>query len=496
MRTATSNLSMPRSIAVALFALAAVALTALLDGCGVTLAPSPEPNAGLFRDFTADKFDRAGHPNNATVTVAQALCASAGTQHNGVLALTATCSGELPGTAQRGELVANARLRVASSHTDPIARLELRDADGAMLASETVTAARVRDASGWVDVALAFASDGRPARIAIAPAGDAVIELDYVETFAQRFGLVLAPGSGELADRDALQIELARDRDITTVAANGVDVTARFADLVASGVATRTDTEFRSIIEVPIGALLPTRADLVELDVRTATDAARVELRRAPPPCQFEGDGGGIKVLVTGFQPFPADSWHDNVSGVAVRALDPAALRGARAMRLVLPVEYDRAAAELAATIARCEPQIVISFGQGGDSIALEEVAYNLEDTSEVVGGVPDNRGIVRAAVPIDPQAPAKRNTLLPIASLERALVAIGEAPQRSRDPGRYICNDVMFAGLAAIGNRPRARAGFIHLPYMTTFDDATRARFGKVVATAIQATVDAQPTR
>jgi hypothetical protein len=34
-------------------------------------------------------------------------------------------------------------------------------------------------------------------------------------------------------------------------------------------------------------------------------------------------------------------------------------------------------------------------------------------------------------------------------------------------------------------------RAGFIHLPYTTEFDDATRARFGAIVAAAIQATVD-----
>lgn len=35
-------------------------------------------------------------------------------------------------------------------------------------------------------------------------------------------------------------------------------------------------------------------------------------------------------------------------------------------------------------------------------------------------------------------------------------------------------------------------RAGFIHLPSTTSFDDTVRARFGKVVEAAIQATVDA----
>jgi pyroglutamyl-peptidase len=195
-------------------------------------------------------------------------------------------------------------------------------------------------------------------------------------------------------------------------------------------------------------------------------------------------------VLVTGFQPFPADASHENVSAVAVTSLDVKQLHGAQVMKLVMPVEYDRAAAEVTDAIARCQPDLVISFGQGGDEIALEEVAYNLQDTGEVAGGVPDNRGIVRAAVPIDPAAPATRDTLLPLDKIEAAMEAAGESPQHSRDPGRYICNNVMFADIGAMTGK--GRAGFIHLPYTTQFDDATRARFAKVAQVAIQAAVDA----
>ena len=95
---------------------------------------------------------------------------------------------------------------------------------------------------------------------------------------------------------------------------------------------------------------------------------------------------------------------------------------------------------------------------------------------------MPDNRGIIRAAVPIDEAAPATRDTLLPLDAIEQALVALGESPQHSRDPGRYICNNVMFADLGDAGTR----AGFIHLPYTTSFDDAARARFGNIVAAAV----------
>jgi pyrrolidone-carboxylate peptidase len=93
--------------------------------------------------------------------------------------------------------------------------------------------------------------------------------------------------------------------------------------------------------------------------------------------------------------------------------------------------------------------------------------------------------------VQIHADAPATRDTLLPISAIESALLAIGEAPQHSRDPGRYICNNVMFADIGAMASR--GRAGFIHLPYTSQFDDAVRARYGKVVEAAIQAVVDAR---
>ncbi|MEJ7599494.1 MAG: hypothetical protein WKG01_16420 [Kofleriaceae bacterium] len=197
-------------------------------------------------------------------------------------------------------------------------------------------------------------------------------------------------------------------------------------------------------------------------------------------------------MLVTGFQPFPADGWHENVSAVGVMAMDPAALRGAQVMRLVLPVEYDRAASAIADVIARCAPESVISFGQGGGAIALEQTAYNLQDTGEIAGGVPDNRGVIRAATPIDPGATAERATLLPLAAIGEALEALGEAPEPSTDPGRYICNNVMFQNIGIMTTRG-GRGGFIHLPYTTSFDDATRARFGDVVRAAVQATADAR---
>lgn len=454
--------------------------------------PAGDPNAGLLRDFVDGKFDAAGHPLNARVTEAEALCASAGAAADGAVRLAGSrCSGPLPGAQQVGDLVASVRVRVQShAPTGEILQSRITRSGGAVLAAQALTASQLRH-TGWIDVPLTWTSDGSPATIELVAAASTVLDVDYVEVFPQRFGLVAAPGSGEYGDQERIVLELPRLRKLDRVELDDVDLSARLASLVASGEATRTTTELRTLIDVRLADLAPDRDELAELELRAGSLAARMQLRRAPTPCAYEGDAGGVKVLVTGFQPFPADGWHENVSAVAIRALDPNALPGVQVLRVVMPVEYDRAAAQVRDLIARCAPDAVLSFGQGGDAIALEEVAYNLQDTGEVPGGVPDNRGVIRAAAVIDPAAPATRDTLLPLAAIAEALEQLGEQPRLSRDPGRYICNNVMFAGVGEMAARG-GRAGFIHLPYETRFDDAVRARYAGVVRAAVLATAAA----
>ena len=340
-----------------------------------------------------------------------------------------------------------------------------------------------------LDLPLAWSSNGSPVNLRVTAGAGAVFDLDYIEVFPERFGLVTSPGSGIYTDTDRLVFELPRSRKLDKILLDRVDITARMTELIASGKAKRTTTAYRTLVEVSVTDLAPERADVSELELRAGALASRVQLRRGSTECKFEGDPNGTKVLITGFQPFPADGWHENISAVAVTSLDPAQLRGAQVMRVVMPVEYDRAAAQITDMIARCSPQAVLSFGQGGGRIALEEVAYNLQDTGEVAGGVPDNRGIIRAAAQIDSAAPATRDTLLPLSEIESALRGIGETPSYSRDPGRYICNNVMFAGIGVM--QSRGVSGFIHLPYETQFDADARERWGKFVKAAIQATVD-----
>jgi pyroglutamyl-peptidase len=446
------------------------------------------PNEGLLRDFLDGKFDSAGHPLNAKILEAEALCP--GLANGQAITLRSACQGAIPDGAQSGELIANVRLRVtAHPSRGSIMTAKLVDAAGGQLASETLTVSRLRGRASWIDLPISL-SGGSAAQIQLTPSAGSTVEIDYIEVFPKKFGLVVEPGSGVASDTDQITFELPKSRKLEKLELDGVNLLPKLDELLAQGKATKTSTEFRTLISVAAGDLAPARAEVAELRVRAGSDAARIQLRKTAAPCLFEGDPAGTKILVTGFQPFPADGWHDNVSAVGVTAMDPAQLRGAQVMRLVLPVEYDRAAAAIEDVIGRCAPETVISFGQGGGSIALEQTAYNLQDTGEIAGGVPDNRGLIRAATPIDPDAEAERATLLPLDAIEDALVAIGESPQPSTDPGRYICNNVMFQNIGIMTARG-GRGGFIHLPYTTSFDDAVRARYGNVVLAAVQATAD-----
>jgi pyroglutamyl-peptidase len=456
-------------------ALALIALAACAD------APEAQesPNAGLLRDFVENgKFDAAGHVLNAKSLDAREVC--------GGTALRTACTFDVPSGAMTGELIVNARLRATQVPSrGAIVKLALLDDSGNTVGTKSLTVSQLRDRSAWLDVSIQ--SSAAISKVRVEPQPNAKIELDYIEIFPRHFGLVVAPGSGVYADTDAITFEVPAGRRLEKLSLDGVDILPRLDQLVSQGKATRTTTTFRTLISANVGDLFPARDDVAELAVRAGASAARVQLRKAAAPCKFDGDPDGKKVFITGFQPFPADGWHDNISGVAVTAMNPENLRNAQVMRLVLPVEYDRAPQEIVDVIERCNPDVVISFGQGGGAIALEQTAYNLQDTGEISGGVPDNRGIIRAAVEIEEGAAPTRATRLPLEQIHDALSFIGEFPQMSTDPGRYICNNTMFLNIGT-----GKRAGFIHLPYTTTFDDTVRARWAKVVETAVQAAVDA----
>lgn len=445
---------------------------AVVFAAGCAGAPSGSSDNDLFRDFRSDgKFDELGHPSNARQIDAAGVCPGLG-HASGEL-----CRGELPGSVQAGDLILNLRVRVSGASAGGVLDVDVLDGTDS-LGHTTLDGGAVRP--GWQNLSVPYHTyGGSPLTAVVTAQGNGTVEIEYFEIFPARFTLVLEPGSKELAPTDEITFETALDAQPILVRANGTDVSDRLAQ------ATVETSSFRKLIHIAVGRLTDgISGDVVDLRVETGGEHARMQIRKSAPACLFEGDPNGVKILATGFQPFPADASHDNISRVALAAVRPSALPGVQLMRLELPVEYDRAAAEVISAIERCRPDVVVSFGQGGDDLHLEETAYNLKDTSEVSGGVPDNRGIIAAAEPILDGGDATRPTRLPLDAIEAALTGAGEHPVRSTDPGRYICNNVFYAGLGAT-DRP---AGFIHLPYTTSFPAKTKSRWGRAVEAILKA--------
>jgi pyroglutamyl-peptidase len=216
---------------------------------------------------------------------------------------------------------------------------------------------------------------------------------------------------------------------------------------------------------------------------------SRITLYGQEAPCTFVP--GTTRVLLTGFEPFPADSTRDNSSEQAVSAFDPSAVPGISLMRLTLPVEFDTAPDIVVSAIERCQPDIVVGFGQGRTEVDLETTAYNLKDSSEISGGVPDNRGVIPGSEPIVPEGPPERSSALPLDAIQSAIAARGIAVGPSDDPGRYVCNNLFYRITTATAGTGQL-AGFVHLPRIASVGDEERAMLKTVVTEVVAASAAA----
>lgn len=178
-----------------------------------------------------------------------------------------------------------------------------------------------------------------------------------------------------------------------------------------------------------------------------------------------------MSVLITGFAPF--DGADINPSWEAVR-LVPASVAGHEVHRLMLPVEYGRAADRLKQEIARVQPKVVICCGLAGGRKAItpELVAINYRFAK-----IPDNAGRLCQGEPISPDSPAAYMSRLPVHAMIARMTEAGLPATLSLSAGAYVCNDVYYALLAceeAFGHKGL----FLHVPgtEVSSFSDCARA--------------------
>lgn len=172
-----------------------------------------------------------------------------------------------------------------------------------------------------------------------------------------------------------------------------------------------------------------------------------------------EAGSQSVRVLVTGFGPFPGID--ENASEAMVRRLEgSAAAPGLEVATAVVPVVWSEARSFVQRAIADFEPHAVLHFGVSKRAFGfeIETRAFNLSGPRE------DHDGAIRppdALVFAGP--PILKGTLPPLALLQ-ALRACGFPVLLSTDAGRYLCNALYYWSL--IDSEADGRlVSFVHMP-------------------------------
>ena len=169
-----------------------------------------------------------------------------------------------------------------------------------------------------------------------------------------------------------------------------------------------------------------------------------------------------MKILVTGFEPFGSDA--ENPTLLAVNAL-PETLAGARILKRILPVSFQAAQRMVRAAVAQegVDAAVLTGLAGGRAKVSLERVAINVQDAR-----MPDNDGDCPVDLPIRAEGPAAYFATLPLRRIQAGLQDAGIPVEISNSAGTYVCNLAMYCALDEIALLGlRARAGFIHVPYL-----------------------------
>ena len=196
-----------------------------------------------------------------------------------------------------------------------------------------------------------------------------------------------------------------------------------------------------------------------------------------------------MKLLVTAFGPFGGRP--RNASSLALAGLKE---RMPWINTRILPVDAVLAPLRMSRALREVRPDAVLMLGEagGGTAIRLETTAWN-----ELDFRIPDNAGRQPRRLRIDERAPDSLSSTLPFKSIHEALSSAGHEAVLSDDPGRYLCNRILFHTLLRMDeSRSGARAGFVHLPWETDYPTARAVNaLGLVVAAVSTATPGSSAT-
>jgi pyroglutamyl-peptidase len=182
-----------------------------------------------------------------------------------------------------------------------------------------------------------------------------------------------------------------------------------------------------------------------------------------------------VKVLLTGFGPFPGIATNPSATVVEHLAASSAERSDVEIVTSILATEYARAGNSIRELISRVGPDAVICIGTAAKrtEINLERVALNLDDAA-----IPDNAGTIIQGKLIAPEGPVAYWSTLPLDRIHAGLRDRGIPATMSNHAGTYVCNHTFYVARHEIErtNR-RVRCGLIHIPLaaeVTMAEDAS----------------------
>lgn len=171
-----------------------------------------------------------------------------------------------------------------------------------------------------------------------------------------------------------------------------------------------------------------------------------------------------MRVLISGFEPFGGRSI--NPTALLVEALASGEIPYPTELMVdyvLLPVTFEDAYIVLQRKIEKCNPDVVICFGQaaGRDAIELETLALNKIHTD-----MKDNNGFNPQNLLINPYGLDSYPSTLPLAGIESALAKAGLPVKTSKSAGTFVCN-YLFYRLMESNQDTLRLCGFIHVPLL-----------------------------
>lgn len=174
---------------------------------------------------------------------------------------------------------------------------------------------------------------------------------------------------------------------------------------------------------------------------------------------------GRIRVLITGFGPFPGAPYNPTQRLVErlVRLPRPAFANVERTGH-VFPVSYQAVDAQLPALLAQHEPDVLLMFGL---ATRTPHVRIETRARNTITQLWPDADHAAILSRTIDPTAPATRRFGGHTRHLLHAAKATGIDVRPSINAGAYLCNYLSWRAIEAAERHPQSLplAAFIHVP-------------------------------